>query len=398
MSTGSYWLEGRQPRSPSLKGDHQADVVLIGAGVAGASAALALADSGVSTVWLEAGTVSIGASGRNAGFVLQGTCERYSRAAAIMGHERARAVHTLSRQNHQAMVEAIDRFGIDCGYQRRGSLQLAESPSEERDLTESAALLNADGFVAQELSGDQLPAWCAEAGFRHGVFLPDDGELDPAAFVSGVADAAVAGGVRLFERSPVLEVSAPEAGDAYVRTPDGSVRASLVLACTNAWAGELFPWFRDLVSPVRGQMLATAAVPPLFHCPVYADHGFDYWRQDRHGVIVLGGWRNLDPHAEVGIEDRLHPEIQDSMTAFIHRFSALRGVEITHRWAGTMGFSRDGQPIVGSVPGSPGALAAVGFTGHGFGFAWLCGRALVELANHGQSEVATLFSSRRLIV
>lgn len=62
-----------------------------------------------------------------------------------------------------------------------------------------------------------------------------------------------------------------------------------------------------------------------------------------------------------------------------------------------MGFSRDGLPIVGAVPGLPGALGAVGFTGHGFGFAWVCGRALVELAMDGQSEIADRFSARRFV-
>jgi glycine/D-amino acid oxidase-like deaminating enzyme len=83
------------------------------------------------------------------------------------------------------------------------------------------------------------------------------------------------------------------------------------------------------------------------------------------------------------------------MTAFLHRFPPLRDVEVTHRWSGTMGFSRDGLPIVGAVPGMPGALAAAGFTGHGFGFAWLAGRALAEMLVEGRSGFADLFTSRR---
>ena len=84
------------------------------------------------------------------------------------------------------------------------------------------------------------------------------------------------------------------------------------------------------------------------------------------------------------------------MTAFLHRFAALRDIEITHRWAGIMGFSRDSLPLVGPAPGAPGALAAVGFTGHGFGFAWLAGEALVEVALQGSHPFATLMTPRRL--
>ena len=84
--------------------------------------------------------------------------------------------------------------------------------------------------------------------------------------------------------------------------------------------------------------MATAPAPRLFDLPVYADHGFDYWRQDEAGRVVLGGWRNLDPGAEVGTSDVLHEGIQAKMEAFIRRFPALADVPITHRWSGTMGF------------------------------------------------------------
>jgi glycine/D-amino acid oxidase-like deaminating enzyme len=83
------------------------------------------------------------------------------------------------------------------------------------------------------------------------------------------------------------------------------------------------------------------------------------------------------------------------MTAFLHRFAPLRDVPITHRWSGTMGFSRDSLPLVGPAPGAPGALVAAGFTGHGFGFAWVCGRALASLVLEGRSDIADLFPSRR---
>ena len=69
------------------------------------------------------------------------------------------------------------------------------------------------------------------------------------------------------------------------------IRADVAIVCTNALAGRLLPFMADKVDPVRGQMLATAPAPRLFSCPVYADHGYDYWRQDEHGRIALGGWQ-----------------------------------------------------------------------------------------------------------
>ncbi|MBK7759034.1 MAG: FAD-binding oxidoreductase [Deltaproteobacteria bacterium] len=159
---------------------------------------------------------------------------------------------------------------------------------------------------------------------------------------------------------------------------------------------DLLPYFRDKVDPVRGQMLATAPLPPLFECPIYANHGYDYWRQDPAGRIVLGGWRNLDPEAEVGHAETLHAQIQARMTEFVQSWVPDQTVEITHRWSGIMGFSRDGLPLVGPAPGTPGAVVGAGFTGHGFGFAFLAGAALARLIVDGQHPFCDDLSPHRM--
>lgn len=397
--TSSIWL-ARAPARPlaaPLVGSVAVDVVVVGAGVCGAAAVWSLARAGVSVAWLEAGEVAGEATGRNAGFVLQGTAERYDRAVAILGRERARAVHALSVHNHQRMSAVVAELGIDCDYRVRGSLQLAGTPHEEDELRTSARWLVEDGFSAEVWSADQLPPALAGRSYRMGVFLPGDGELDPVRFVRGVASAAVGQGVRLFERSPVVALDAGSPGDVTVRTPEGEVKAEVAVVCTNARAGELLGWCADTVDPVRGQMLATAPAPRgTFPIPVYADHGYDYWRQLECGRIVLGGWRNLDPTAEVGHDDRLHTDIQAKMAAFLHSFPGLSGLAIEHRWSGTMGFSRDGLPLVGAAPGAPGAVVGVGFTGHGFGFAWASGEALARLVIDGRHPTVDLLTPSRL--
>lgn len=394
--TVSSWLDLPHVPNPPLRGATEADVVIIGAGLCGAGAALALSAAGVRVVLLEGGQLAGSATGRNAGFILQGTAERYSRAATVYGRERTARVHALTLENHARIASVIEEHQIEAYYRRGGSLQLASSKEEERELEESAAMLNADGFEAVLLT-DRLPEIYRAAGFSVGVLLPADGELHPVRFVRGALAVAASRGVALHEGSPVTALDAGASGDVRVATPEGEVRASVALVCTNARAGELLPWYADKVDPVRGQMLATAPAPRLFDLPVYADHGYDYWRQDEAGRVVLGGWRNLDPGAEVGTSDVLHEGIQSKMEAFIRRFPALAEVPITHRWSGTMGFSRDGLPIVGPAPGAPGALAAVGFTGHGFGFAWLAGEALAGVVLEGAHPMVAELSPRRFL-
>ena len=226
-----------------------------------------------------------------------------------------------------------------------------------------------------------------------GVHLPADGELHPARFVQGVGRAARRQGAQIFEGSRVTALDAGSTGEVRVQTDGGEVRAAMAILATNARAGELIPYFADKVDPVRGQMLATAPCAPMLTCPIYANHGYDYWRQDEHNRVVLGGWRNLDPEGEVGHEETVSTDIQSKMVEFL----ASMGVTapVTHQWAGIMGFSRDGLPMVGPVPGSPAALAGVGFTGHGFGFAFLAGRALAAQVMEGAHGFCEDFDPRR---
>ena len=150
---------------------------------------------------------------------------------------------------------------------------------------------------------------------------------------------------------------------------------------------------KDKVDAVRGQMLATAPDKPLFPQPIYANHGYDYWRQDHQGRIVLGGWRNLDPENEVGHDETVSPSIQDNMEAVLRTGGGE--APVSHRWAGIMGFSRDGLPIVGPVPGQPAAVVGAGFTGHGFGFAFSAGVGLADLITEGTNPVVSMFTPHR---
>lgn len=391
-----YWLDPTASIAPPLKGDQQCDVVVIGAGITGTAAALNLARQGIDVILLEAGVVAGKATGRNAGFILQGTAERYDRACALMGRDRAKRIHQWSLENHRMMAEDISRAAIRCSYQRNGSLQLAGSPEEVEELRTSAQMLNEDGFEASILGSQQLSDVYTQAGFNMAVLLPQDGEIHPANFVRGAAQAAMKAGARVFENTKVEALDAQSAGDVQIQTAQGHIQCELAIVATNARISNLLPWFADKVDPVRGQMLATAPAPRIFERPIYADHGFDYWRQDEHNRVVLGGWRNLDPQSEVGFDDTLHNDIQTRMEQFIRRFDALNDVEITHRWSGIMGFSRDGLPLIGPVPGSAGALAAAGFTGHGFGFGWLAGHAIATIAMEGEHPILDDLAASRL--
>jgi len=394
----SFWHDRNvRERLPALDGAHQADVVVIGGGMTGLAAAIELRDQGLDVALLEAGRLSGSATGRNVGFILEGVAESYVRTIALWGSDRAQRARRFTVDNHELIAQLIGRFDIRCGYKRRGSLHLAATDQEQQELDEGTPQLVKDGFGAELVERSQLPAWAQQAGYLGGQLIPGDGELDPVAFGLGLADGATALGVRLYEDSEVVRVDSSSDG-VVAHTAHGRVTAAGAVLATNGYAPRITPWFETRIDPTRGQVFATAPLPErLFERPIYASHGFEYWQQLDSGEVVLGGWRNLDVEGEVGYENSLHPSIQSTMEAFLRGLHPLlREVDITHRWSGIMGFSRDSLPIIGPLPGSPVLFAATGFTGHGFGFAVHAARVLRELLCEGTSEWADLFAPRRL--
>src|SRR5205807_583931 len=127
------------------------------------------------------------------------------------------------------------------------------------------------------------------------------------------------------------------------------------------------------VRPVRGQMLATAPVARrVFERPAYANRGYRYWRQRPDGRLLVGGWRDTAVDEEVGEDERTTSRIQKQLEGFLRERCAE--AEITHRWAGTMGFSHDALPYVGHL--ASGVFVNAGFTGHGMAFATATGELI----------------------
>ena len=128
--------------------------------------------------------------------------------------------------------------------------------------------------------------------------------------------------------------------------------------------------------------------------PIYADQGYDYWRLHR-GRLVLGGRRPVARGEEVGTDETVHPRVQAALDGLVAELFPGARAEVTHRWAGIMDFSIDGFPWVGPVPGSAGLLGAVGFTGHGFGYATVSAEWLARGILEGRDEVPAVFRSDR---
>ncbi len=234
-----------------------------------------------------------------------------------------------------------------------------------------------DGFeTAWVARGDDV-AW-EHAKPLGGLLNPRDGVVNPADLMALLASKHRG---RIREHQEVCEIEAG-AGGVRMRTAERVFEAERVVVCTNAYTGTLFPSLASCVTPRRGQMLAVHAPGVRLEHAYYANRGSEYFRNATADTIVVGGCRTYHADAEVGIEDRTTPIVQADLERFAERVLGKR-YPIVARWAGTMGFSPDGLPLVGAIPGVAGGFFCGGFTGHGMSMARRSARSVVELMLDG---------------
>ena len=389
-----WWTEFPAEPFAMLDRDLDVDVLVVGGGISGILLAWTLVERDARVAVVEAGAISGAASGRNAGFLVATPAEPYTEQVAMYGRPGAKAILDVGRRSHQRVRELAEALGIDCGYARRGSLKLARTEEEAEDLRASIKLLREDGFrIAEADVASSVPPH-AVRHFRAAFVDPDDGEFDPVRFVRGVAAAAVQRGAALFERSRLLAAQwRDRVWEADVE--GGHVRASILVLANNAYAPQLCPALEPLIRPRRGQMLATAPIAErVIARPTSAHWGYQYWRQTDDGRIVLGGWRDLDPDGEVGYEDQPTDRIQAGLESGLA--DLMPGpVAIERRWAGTMGFARDGRPLVGWLDAEHHLAIAAGYTGHGMSMAPACTLELADLLSWRPAPGITTFDPAR---
>ncbi len=334
----------------------KADVLVIGGGIAGTSLLWHLGQRRIDAVLLERHHLAWGASGRNAGFLLAGVASSYSEAVRTYGRERSREVWEITNENHDRMIEAAR--GQDVGHRRLGTAILPANEEERALLIESEQLLQEDGFDAR-WDGSRL-------------INPRDGEIDPAAMVAALARQAEPGAI--CEGVDVSSIT-PRLHDVMVTSGEEMCEAGIVILATNAYTPQLVPSVQ--IQPTRAQMIAMAPeAKSIIDMPVYSNFGYRYWRQLRTGEVLLGGWRDTSLETEKTYDDEPTAEIQEHLDRAVRELG-VKG-EVTHRWAGTMGFTESGLPMAGPLDGMPNVYICAGFTGHGMGFAFMTAKQVVE--------------------
>lgn len=383
---------------PKLDRDTTADIAVIGGGITGMLISFFLAEAGIKTVLLESRLIGEAATGRNTGFILTGTVEHYSRAKELLGEDKAKRLWQLTQENHNIVADLIASESIACEYRKNGSLILGISEQEGKELAATYTELITDGFSAEYLDSGACAELLGSSTFTGSVRMKNDGEIHPVKFVQQLAAILKTKGVCLFESTPAQNFSQDENSDSVlIETEKGNVSCAMAILATNAYSAKLQPRLKDRIVPVKGQAFVTEPYgTQLFDEVIYANFGYEYWRQLQDGRFLVGGFRENSNNSVDNESENCDPELLQGLhDYFISLFPQAKDIPVSHAWAGTMGFSQDGIPLLGAVPGSPNIFVCGGYTGHGLGFAGSLGKMAAEMMIDGQTKNSDLFYTQR---
>jgi gamma-glutamylputrescine oxidase len=368
---------------PPAQGTLSCDVCVIGGGYTGLSAALHLAERGYDVILLDAQRLGFGASGRNGGQV--GTGQRLDQDAleAMVGKTRARALWDMSLESVALTHDLAARHAPDADF-APGIIHAAHKPRYVPQYHAYADKMARDyGYdLIRPLSRDEMRAMVGSPAYHGGDIDMGGGHLHPLNYALGLARAARAAGVRMFEGSRVTSLTL--AAPAYVHTDAAKITARFVALGCNGYLGRLVPQVAARVMPINNFIAATRPMTDAERDDVIrgnhavADSKFvvNYFRFTSDNRLLFGGGETYAYRFPTDIRAKVR-------RAMAPIFPQLDGIELTHAWGGTLGISMNRMPHFARLSGN--VLSASGYSGHGVAMATLGGKLLAE-AIAGQAE------------
>lgn len=369
------------PALPPLSGRVQADVAILGAGFTGLSAAIELAQAGLSVVVLEAVAVGAGASGRNGGQAIFGYSCDQSKIAQLVGIETSRQMWAWSLEGVALIHERCARFGIDAQW-RAGHAHVPLKPRQVRELQEwKLDLADNYGYATEWWDREQLRSVLASERYLGALYDPNSGHIQPLAYVRGLARAALSLGVRIHEGSPVLALE--RGSKPVLRTGAGEVVADFVVLAGNALVEGIAPELEPMIMPVGTYIGSTAPLGEeraralIGNGMAVADVNWelDYFRIDRETRLLFGGRASYSTLPPANLRTTMQRRIRKV-------FPQLGEIPIERAWGGFVDISVNRAPQWGRLGAN--VYYAQGFSGHGVAATGLAGRVIAE-AIRGQA-------------
>ncbi len=389
MKSASYWLDTAPEfdAAPTEPVAGRVDAAIIGGGLTGLSAAVALGRKGASVALFEKDTVGFSASGRNGGMCTPGMVMDFGAAVRRFGAARAREMHL----SYNAAIDLVERLiaeeGIDCDFRRTGKLTLASKPHHyDRLVRRRDALAEHADYETNLVPPSDIRSEVGSATFHGGLVDPLGAGFHVGKFVRGLARAATGLGVRIYEGTPVTGLVRTGGCEHEVTTPKGSLGAEAVLLATGSTTGSQFGWFRRRIIPVGSFIIVTeplsrSAVDALLPTRRMASDSRNishYFRITPDDRLLFGG-RARFAMSDAASDLRSGRILERNMAAM---FPELAGARIDYCWGGLVDMTVDRLPRAGERNG---LFYAMGYSGHGTQMSTYMGSQMVEVMD-GSAE------------
>jgi putative aminophosphonate oxidoreductase len=392
-----FWITqalGQESASPAppLQGDVRADLCIVGGGFTGLWTAILAKEARpeLDIVLLEGDVCGGGASGRNGGCVLTWSTKFFTLARLYGEAEAARLVLA----SEQAVLE-IERFcaehGMDCEWRRHGTLFTATSAAQVGASDAVMAALEERGISSwSRVELHELQRRAGSRAHREGWFSPMAATVQPGKLVRGLRRVAMELGVRIHENTPMLDVQGGAQTPAFVRTPQGSVRADVAVVAINAWMASAFREFARSIAIVSSDMVITEPAPQRLAASGL-DRGISvldsrifvhYYRSTPDGRLMFGKGGNTFAYGARMLRSFDEPSAyRDQLATRLQAFiPELAGVPIEASWNGASDRSVTGLPFFGRLRNWPNVFYGFGYSGNGVGPSRMGGAILASLA------------------
>lgn len=395
FKTDPYWWEAApRPRTPAKPLPAEADVVIVGSGYTGTSAALTLARNGRGVLLLDAEDPGYGASSRNAGYVGRTLWHKFDPLTRKFGKDKGKDLAGQGVEAHNYMVNLIEKEQIRCHFVYCSRFIAAHTPGHYKKLTKDYDKLREAGI---EMNVEMVPQaeQHREIGsdrYYGGMLLHGTGSVHPGLYHLGLLERAMKSGAEVHGRTKVTNIAREGEGGFTVTTTRGTVRARDVIVATCGYSGPEVKWFQRRILPIRLFQIATEPLPKatldrlIPRGRTLLDSKVNiYWlrRSPDDTRIIVGGRTGVEDGGLTGKARKLHD-------AMVEVFPELKDIKVTHCWEGQTGFSFDELPHIGTHDG---VHYAMGYCGVGMPMGTWLGHK-VGLKVLGKPEGKTPFDGR----
>jgi glycine/D-amino acid oxidase-like deaminating enzyme len=389
----NYWLTTSSMPSATA-GDllPRADVVVVGAGFTGLSAARAFAKKGATVAVLEANSIGWGASSRNGGMVLTGLKLSPETLAKRYAMELTRHMYASSLESIDLVERIVREENINCSFSRCGHLEVACKQSHFNAYARSVEVIAREfHHEVRIIPRNELRSEIGSSIYFGGIVDETSAGVNPAQYVSGLASAALRAGACIYENARVQQISRNSQNGSkgfLVFTSRGNIFAGNLLIATSGYTSRATPALQKKIIPIGSFIITTERLPeglarelsPRNRMIYDSKHYLHYYRLTPDNRMLFGGRAAFFPETKNTIQRSAEILRRD----MVEVYPQLRNAKIEHAWGGTLDFCFDTMPHAGQTDG---IYYALGYAGHGVAMATYLGTKLAEVMSGSKNDI-----------